>query len=120
MRPETQQHSNGIIVLFSAFAASVSAIWGYDTVACKGILAGAMSALMRAGFLVFVHPWTLFGCIGLFAVFLAAAYALSRSAAFRNRQELLSLALPVLAFPSGLAAAKFSGIAFSCTLHPWV
>jgi hypothetical protein len=120
VRRETQRHSNGFVVLFSAIAASITAIWGYDTVACRGILAGAMSALMRAGFLAFVHTGTLLGCIGLFAVFLAAAYGLTRSAAFRNRQELLSLALPVSAFPGGLAAAKFSGVAFGCTLHPWV
>lgn len=120
MSSQTELRSKGIVVLFSAFGATVSAIWGYDTVACKGILAGAVSALMRSGFLVFVHIPTLLACLGLLALFLAAAHGLTRSVAFKNRQELLTFVLPVFAFLAGLVVAKVLGIAFRCTLYPWV
>lgn len=107
------------IVLVSAFGAAVTALWGYDTVACNGLMAGALSALLRASFLVFVHAWTLAACLGLFLLFLGLAYGLARCGFMRQRQELLTLALPVFAFAAGAASANLGNVGLMCALHPW-
>lgn len=119
MHPSAHRHSSGVIVLFSAFAAAVSAIWGYDTIACQGLFSGAISALMRAGFLVFVHGWTLAGCLGLLASFAAIAHWLSLRPPFRRREELLMFVLPVLAFVGGIVVGTHAHIGLRCSLHPW-
>lgn len=115
-----EQQSNGVVVLFSAFVAAVSALWGHDTVACDGFVAGAFSTLMRAGFLVFVDPWTLVGCLGLLGLLLGVAQWLVGTAAFRARQELVAFLLPVSAFLAGVAAGMLGGLGVACSLRPWV
>lgn len=119
MTPRADQPSRVGIVLLSAFAATVSAIWGYDTIACNGLLAGALSALTRAGFLVFVHTGTLAGCLGLLALFIVVAHWLTRRRALENRQELVTFVLPVAALLGGLALGMFAHIGLRCALHPW-
>jgi hypothetical protein len=118
MPADADQKSNGVVVLFSGFAATVSAIWGYDAIACKGVLAGAASAIMRAGFLVFVHSPTLLGCVGLLAAFLGVAHWLTRRPAFRKRQELVTFVLPTLALLGGIALGVWADIGLICALHP--
>ncbi|MBL0040630.1 MAG: hypothetical protein KA505_10345 [Xanthomonadales bacterium] len=119
MHLNADQRSNGIVVLLSAFLATVSALLGYDTIACHGLLAGAGSALLRAGFLVFVHPGTLVTCLGLLALFAGIAHGLTRWSPFRARRELVTFLLPVSAFLAGMAVGFYTTIGPECALHPW-
>jgi hypothetical protein len=105
--------------LLAGFGTTIFAVWGYDIVACNGFIAGAVSAAMRVGFLVFVHTPSLVACLLILALCTAVAYRLSVSAAFRSRQELLPLLLPPPALLLGVAAGKFTHLSVICTLHPW-
>lgn len=119
MQPDAYRRSNGVVVLFSSFLATVSALLGYDAIACKGILAGVLSAMMRAGFLVFVHPGTLLVCLALLVLFAGIAHGLTRCVPFRERRELVPLCLAVSALLGGMAVGKFGDIGIRCALHPW-
>lgn len=114
----TSKQPNGMVVLVSALMSAVSAIWGYEFIACNGLIAGALSTLMRAGFLVFVHLPTLAGCVGLVAFFGLTSYWLVGRRMLRDRQELLTIALPVIAFSAGIAVGMLSS-GVECALHPW-
>lgn len=116
---EGDAQSGGIVVLFSAGLATVSALLGYETIACNGVLAGALSALLRAGYLVFVHPWTLLGCLALLALFAAIAQGLTCWPPLRKRKELVAFILPASALLAGLAVGKFAPLGLKCALHPW-
>ena len=121
MHADASQRSSrlGLSVLFSAFLATVSAIFGYDLIACSGLLAGAISALMRAGFLILVDPWTLVVCLGMLAAFAGIARWLATCRPFRERKELLAFVVPLSAFMGGIAVGMFSDMGIRCALHPW-
>lgn len=119
MHADASQQSNGLVVLFSALLATVSAILGHDAIACSGFMAGAISALMRACFLVFVHPWTLVMCLGLLTAFAGIARWLAICRLFRERKELLAFVLPLLALLGGIAVGMFADLGVRCALHPW-
>lgn len=119
MPSDAAQKVNGLVVLVSGALATISGIWGYDAVTCSGIVAGAISAVMRAGFLVFVHPPTLAACLGLLALFAGISYSLVASTLFRARQELVTFVVPVLAFAGGVAIGQFGHIGLTCALSPW-
>lgn len=109
---------NWVVVLVSAFGAAVSTIWGYEIVVCNGLVAGTLSALMRAGFLIFVHLPTFAVGVGLLFLFGSTSYWLARLRMLQERQELITIALPVVALSAGIAFARLSG-GLECALHPW-
>ena len=59
--------------------------------------------MMRAGFLVFVHPGTLLVCLALLVLFAGIAHGLTRCVPFRERRELVPLCLAVSALLGGMA-----------------
>lgn len=119
MQVAARQQSNALVVLFSAFLATVSAILGHDAIACSGFLSGAISALMRACFLVFVHPLTLVVCACLLGALAGIARCLAVSRLFRERKELLLFILPLSALLGGIAVGVFADLGVRCALHPW-
>lgn len=119
MPSDAAQKVNVLVVLVSGGLTTVSGIWGYDAITCNGILAGAVSAVMRAGFLVFVHPPTLAACLGLLALFVGISYSLVASRLFRGRQELVAFVLPALGLAGGVAIGQLGHIGLRCALSPW-
>lgn len=119
MHVDASQQSNGLVVLFSAFLATLSAILGHDAITCSGFLAGTISALVRACFLVFVHPRTLVVCLGMLGAFACIARWLAICRLFRKRKELLAFFLPLSALLGGSAVGMFADWGMGCAIHPW-
>lgn len=107
------------IVFLIGYVTVITGVWGYDMVACRGLVAGAVSALQRLAFLVFVSPRVLVTVLVLFACATAAGFALGALAPFRPRKELLLFVLPVAAFLVGYGVATSGGIPVGCSLSPW-
>ena len=107
------------MVFLVGYASTVSGVWGYDLLACRGIAAGTASALLRLTFLVFVTPGVFFTVLLLFVCCTAMAFALGALPVFRERKELLLFVLPVAAFLVGISAATSGEIPVRCALSPW-
>jgi len=107
------------IVFLIGYAATISAVWGYDMVVCRGVLAGVASTLLRLAFLVFVSPSVLATVLFLVACGSAVAFALGALPLFRERKELLLFVVPVASLLIGIAAASSAGIPIRCSLSPW-
>jgi hypothetical protein len=106
------------IVLLIGYASTIAGVWGYDMVACRGVIAGTASALLRLTFLVFVSPGVLGTVLLLLACCAAAGYALAALPLFRERKELLLFLLPVAALLVGISAATSGGMQVQCALSP--
>lgn len=117
--PDSHSKSSWGIVVLIGYASTISAVWGYDIVACRGVIAGAASALMRLSFLVFVSPSVLTTVLLMFACWAVVAFALGALPLFRERKELLLFVLPVAALLVGIWAATSGEIQVRCSLYPW-
>jgi hypothetical protein len=104
-------------LLAIAYASTVSAVWGYDAVACRGFLAGAVSTFLKLGFLVFVDPSTLITAVSLFLAFVGVGFALAALPVFRERRELLFFLIPVTALLVGIAIAASGEIQLKCSFR---
>lgn len=109
---------NGLPLLFAAFMAVVMAVWGFEMIACRGLVAGLFSTLLRVGFLTVVHLPTLAGVVAAFGLFLALGHGLARWTPLRGREGLLTFVLPLAGFAGGVALAQLVG-GLECALHPW-
>jgi hypothetical protein len=107
------------IVILTGYAATVVGVWGYDMVACRGVGAGTLSAMMRLAFLVFVSPGVFASVVALLAGCSAAALALGALPLFRQCRELLLFVLPVAAFLVGIWLATSGAVHVRCSLAPW-
>ena len=107
------------IVFLIGYVTTIAGVWGYDMVACRGLVAGAVSALQRLAFLVFVSPRVLVAVLVLFACCTAAGFALAALPVFRQRKELLLVVLPVAAFLVGYGVAMSGAMPVGCSLSPW-
>jgi hypothetical protein len=108
----------GIVILIG-YASTISAVLGYDIVACGGVATGVASALMRLSFLVFVSASVLATVLLLFFCCSAIALAVGALPVFRERKELLLLVIPVASFLIGILAALSGEMAVRCALSPW-
>lgn len=117
--PQPTAGSSAWPLWLAAFAGTVALIWGFETSACRGLVAGAVAAMMRAGFLVLTHLPELGLLVLIFAAHLGMAYLASRRPPFRGRNELLTLALPLASFLLGWALAGTVWVDSGCALHPW-
>lgn len=108
----------GIIFLIG-YVSTISAVLGYDILACHGLFAGVVSALMRLSFLVFVSPSVLATILFLLACCSAVAFAVGALPIFRERKELLLFVVPVATFLLGISAASSGDIQLGCSLSPW-
>lgn len=117
--PRIHSKSPRGIVFLIGYAATLSAVLGYDMVVCSGVFAGVLSALLRLGFLVFVSPGVLATVLFLLACCTAVAFAFGALPLFRERKELLLFVVPVAALLLGIAVASYAGIAVRCSLSPW-
>lgn len=111
--------SRAFALLLAAFGGAITLVWGFETIACKGVVAGAIAAAMRASFLALTHLPELGLQLLIFGAHFAVAYAATRRGPFRAREELLTMVLPVLSFVVGLAAASTIWAESQCALHPW-
>lgn len=107
------------IVILIGYVSAMSAVWGYDMVACRGFVVGTVSALMRLAFLVFVSPSVLLTVLLLFSCCALTGYFLAALPVFRERRELLLLILPVATFMIGASAAASGAVPAGCSLAPW-
>jgi hypothetical protein len=117
-REGDSKRPRGIVVL-AGYVGVIAGVWGHDLVACRGFVPGAISALQRLAFLVFVSPPVLATVLGLFAGCTVAAFALAALPAFRQRRELLLIVLPVAMFLVGYGVAASGDLAVRCSLSPW-
>jgi hypothetical protein len=117
--PNSRTAWSPLLLVATAFAATVSAVWGYDLVICRGLLAGSVSTLLRVGFLVLVSPSALITVGAIFAAFTGLGIALAALPIFRKRKELLCFLMPVAALLLGVAVATLTGIQIKCALYPW-
>ena len=107
------------IVFLIGFVSTIGAVSGYDVVACRGVIAGIVSALMRLSFLVFVSPSALIAALVLFDCCVDVGLAVGALPIFRERKELLLLILPVTAFLVGMSVASSFDMPIRCSLSPW-
>jgi len=117
--PRSQSSTPGGIVFLIGYASTVSAVWGHDIVACSGVGAGVLSALLRLSFLVFVSPSALAVALLLLLACTALALAVGALPVFRDRKELLLLLLPVAWLLIGLSVGSLGLIDARCSLSPW-
>lgn len=117
--PDTDAGSHWVILLAIAGVSTVSAVWGYDMVACRGLIAGAVSTAMKLGFLVFVSPPALAMALLLFAAFGGIGLGLAALPIFRDRKELLLFLLPVTVLFISVVIAMSGHIPIRCALSPW-
>jgi hypothetical protein len=110
---------SGVYRLFAAFQATIMAVWGFETIVCRGLVAGLFSTLLQAGFRVVFHLPTLAAAVAVFLLCLGLGHWLAQRRPFRGREALLLFALPAAAFVGGLAVAGFAGTGVLCALHPW-
>lgn len=106
-------------LLLGAFAGTIALIWGFESRACEGVVAGAFAAMMRASFLAQTHPPELALLVLIFAAHLAIGCLAARRRPFRGREELLAMVLPLASFPLGLLVADSAWFESACALHPW-
>lgn len=111
--------SSALVLLVAAFAGTVALVWGYETRACDGVIAGALAAMMRAGFLALVHLPELLKLLMIFFAHLGVAYLAARRPPFHKREELLTIVLPVIGFLLGWLVADMAWFEGRCALHPW-
>ena len=116
---EPAAHSPAFALLVTAFAGTIALLWGFETRACDGIVAGLIAAMMRATFLAFTHLPEFVLLAAVFAVHLAVAHLVARHRPFRKREELLATVLPLASFFAGLFVAGTTWVEGTCALHPW-
>ena len=109
----------GASVFVAAFVGTIALVWGYETTACDSVVAGAVGAVLRAGFLVLTDESTLVLFLLVFVACMAMAYVLTRMPPFRGREELLTLLLPSATFLLGLFIPEHVWAGATCALHPW-
>lgn len=117
--PDAPGWSPAGVLLVAAFVGTIALLWGYETRACSGVVAGAVAAAMRASFLALTHLPEFGLLLLVFGAHLGAAFAATRRGPFRAREELLTLVFPMLSFVLGLLAAGTGWFEGQCALHPW-
>jgi len=111
--------SPGWALLLAAFAGTVALIWGFETRACHGVIAGAIAAAMRVSFLTLTHLPELALQALIFAVHLAIGYLAARRPPFRGRAELLPMVFGLASYLVGLYVGGAGWFDSTCALHPW-
>ena len=106
-------------LLTAAFGGTIALIWGFETRACDGIVAGALAAMMRATLLALTHLPELVLLASIFVAHLAVVYLAARCRLFRGREALLAIVLPLASFFVGLFVAGTIWFESTCALHPW-
>ena len=112
-------HSTMFALLLAAYGGTIALVWGMETEACQGIVAGALAAIMRTTFLALTHPPELLRLLLVFAAHLGLAYLVARRRPFRGREALLTLVLPVASFIIGWYVADLPWFDSRCAMHPW-
>lgn len=118
-RPDEAAGSTALAVLMAASGGTITLIWGYETTACAGVIAGAVAAVMRVTFLALTHLPELVLLATVFAVHVGVGHLAARRRPFRGRGELLMLVLPVASFLLGLLIHDTPWFSARCALHPW-
>lgn len=106
------------LILLSGFMSTVISMWGFETVTCDGILAGAMSSLLKLTIHVFAKPEVGLAALLVWVAGSGLAFGLSRLSLFRKRLELLLFLIPVAAYICGMVAAKSALLQAACALAP--
>lgn len=117
--PERSAGSSALAILLAAFAGTIALVWGFETNACQGFIAGAIAAVMRASFLALTHLPELALLVLIFSAHLGVGYLAARRRPFQGREELLTMVLPIGSFLLGLLVANTAWFASTCALHPW-
>jgi hypothetical protein len=103
-----------------AYASTVAAVWGYNMVACGGVIASVASTLITFCILVFVRPGIGVAVLLVFACSAGIGLALSAHRSFRERKELLFFLLPVASLLIGTALAMSGEVQVKCpSLGRW-
>lgn len=103
-----------------AYASTVAAVWGYNMVACGGLIASAASTLFTFCLLMFVRPGLGATVVLVFACSLGLGLALAAHRSFRERKELLFFLLPVASFLIGILLAMSGEVPVHCpSLGAW-
>lgn len=98
---------------------AVSAVWAVEAVACGGLIAGALGALITLCIHALVSLDVTLVVGALFAAGAGAGGLLAAHPWFRPRRELLFFLLPVASLLIGGAVAMSGWIRFECSLGPW-
>ena len=108
-----------LALLLAAYGGTITLVWGFETSACQGIVAGALAAVMRTTFLALTHPPELVMLLMVFAAHLGLAYLMARRRLFRGREQLLTMLLPMASFLVGVLVADMAWFEGRCAMHPW-
>lgn len=101
------------------YASTVSAVWGYSTVACGGVGHGALATLLTLCLVMFVSSKVLAVVLLVFASGTGVALALSAHRWFSERRELLFFLLPVASLLIGAAVGMSLDMKVQCSLGSW-
>jgi hypothetical protein len=102
-----------------AYASTVAAVWGFSTVACGGVVRGALGTLLTLCLMMFVSLKVLAVVLLVVAGSAGAALALSAHRWFRDRRELLFFLLPVASLGIGAGVALGFEPQVTCAFGPW-